>query len=86
MQDIAQAKLNLDEGMVIKYQNHLYQGEEALHLMAVLGGDQGWFNRLNNSLYRSKTIAKRSYPFLKGARNLALKLKGSGKIRNLEPS
>lgn len=84
MQEVNQARLNLDEGMVIKYNDQLYQGESALHLMATLGADSGWFNHVNNTLYKSKTLAKLSYPFMKGARNVALKLKGAGKIRNLE--
>jgi predicted DCC family thiol-disulfide oxidoreductase YuxK len=84
MQEINQARLNLDKGMVIKYNNQLYQGAEALQLMATLGADSGWFNHVNNTLYKSKTLAKLSYPFMRGARNVALKLKGAGKIRNLE--
>lgn len=84
MQEVNQARLNLDDGMVIKYNDRLYQGEKALHLMATLGADSGWFNHLNNTLYKSKMLAKLSYPFMKGARNIALKLKGAGKIHNLE--
>lgn len=86
MQEVNQAGLNLDEGMVIKYNNQLYQGKEALHIMAILGADSGWFNHVNNTLYKSRTLAKLSYPFMKGARNIALKLKGAGKIHNLEQS
>ena len=83
MQEINQARLNLDEGMVIKYNNQLYQGEEALHLMAMIGANSGWFNRFNNALYKSKLLTKLSYPVMKIARSIALKLKGSGKIHNL---
>ncbi len=84
MQEIKQAGLNLDKGMVIKYNNQLYQGKEALHIMAILGANKGWFNHINNTLYQSKIIAKLSYPFMKGARDIAIKLKGVDKIRNLE--
>jgi len=84
MLEVNKARLNLDDGMVIKYNNQLYQGEGALHIMATLGADKGWFNHLNNTLYKSKTLAKVSYPFMKGARNIALKLKGAGKIHNLD--
>ena len=84
MQEINQAGLNLDEGMVIKYSNQLYHGDEALYIMAMLGADEGWFNCVNNTLYKSKILAKLCYPFMKAARNVALKLKGAGKIRNLE--
>lgn len=80
MQEVNEAGLNVDEGMVIKYQDKLYQGEEALHLMATLGADTDLFNKINNQLYKNKTIAKLSYPFMKVARNVALKFKGVGKI------
>ena len=84
MQEVNKAGLNLDEGMVIKYNNELFQGTEALHLMATLGANTGWFNKVNNTLYKSKTLAKLSYPFMRGARNFALKLKRAGKINNLD--
>ena len=84
MQEVNAAKLNLDEGMVLKYQGQLYQGVEALYLMAKLGADEGVLNRLNNTLYKSKTLAKMHYPFMRGVRNLMLKAKGVKKIQNLE--
>lgn len=84
IQEVNEAGLNLDEGMVVKYNNQLYQGEAALHLMATLGADIGAFNRINNTLYRSRTLSKLSYPLMKGVRNIALKIKGAGKIDNLE--
>lgn len=86
MLEINQAGLNLDEGLVIKYHDQLFQGAEALHVMATLGADTDWLNQLNKTLYQSKTVAKLCYPFMKGARNIALKIKGVGKIRNLEKS
>lgn len=84
MVEVNKERLNLDYGMVIKYQNRLYQGEDALCLMAEIGTDKDFFNSLNSKLFRSKTISKLCYPFMRGARNVALKLKGVGKIKNLE--
>lgn len=86
MGEVNQAKLNLDEGMVIKYNNQLYQGAKALHIMATLGADIGWFNHVNNTLYRSKILANACYPFMKGARNILLRLKGVAKIDNVSQS
>jgi len=85
LREVNQAGLDLDVGMVIKYRGQLYQGKEALRLMALLGAGRGWFNRLVITLYRFKFITWLSYPFMKGARNFALKLKGVGQIRNLGP-
>lgn len=84
MVEVGNARLNLDYGMVIKYQDRLYQGEDALCLMAKIGTDKDFFNSLNATLFRSKMISKLCYPFMRGARNVALKLKGVGKIKNLE--
>ena len=85
MQEINQAELNVDAGMVIKYREQLYQGDKALHLMAQLGADSGWLNKVNNRLFQFQALSIISYPFMRLARNIALCLKGVGKIRNLEP-
>lgn len=79
-----QAGLNLDAGMVIKYRGQLYQGGAALHLMAQLGDKASVFNKVNNTVFQSKFLVTICYPFMRLARNIALMLKGAGKIRNLE--
>ena len=84
MKEVNDAHLNVDEGMVIKYKDRLYQGAEALHLMATLGADDRLVNRINNTLYQSKTVANFCYPFMKGARHIALFMKGVGNIDNLK--
>ena len=50
--------LNLEEGMVIKFGGNFYHGADALQIMALLGTNQGWFNRLNYWLFRSSFSAK----------------------------
>lgn len=84
VKEIKEAGLDLDEGMVIKYRGRLYHGRKALHLMATLGEDMSFFNKVNNRLFRSAWRTDILYPYLKAARNLALKVKGIGKIRNLQ--
>jgi predicted DCC family thiol-disulfide oxidoreductase YuxK len=81
--EVNAAHLDLDQGMVIKYGGRLYHGADALHLMALIGSEHGWLNRMNALLFRSKSAAGFAYPFMRAARNLAIALKGSGKIRNL---
>jgi predicted DCC family thiol-disulfide oxidoreductase YuxK len=83
MQEINAAGLDLDEGMVIKYRDKLYHGKEALLLMANIGADNGLFNKINNWLFHFVPIATLSYPFMKLTRNVAITLKGAGKIKNL---
>lgn len=81
---INDAGLDLDKGMVIAYQGRLYQGAEALHIMAELGADANPAAFINNRLFRSKTACRIGYPPLRAARRFALMLKGKGLIRNLE--
>ena len=83
MSQIAAARLDLDEGMVMKYSDQLYHGAEALTLMALLGSDLGWFNKVNAALFKSPTCARICYPALRGGRNLLLKVLGVQKINAL---
>jgi predicted DCC family thiol-disulfide oxidoreductase YuxK len=84
MQEINAHGLNLDQGMVLKMGGRLYQGADALHVMALIGTSTGWFNRLNAAFFKSEKIARLCYPSMKAARNLALAIKGVPQIRNLE--
>jgi predicted DCC family thiol-disulfide oxidoreductase YuxK len=81
--EVNAAQLDLDLGMVIKYGGRLYHGADALQLMALIGSDHGWLNRMNALLFRNAAVARFAYPFMRAARNLAIALKGSEKIRNL---
>ena len=84
MLELKQAGLNIDEGMVVKINNTLYHGAEAQHVLAMIGTNQDWFNRINVVLFRSKFIAKLIYPMMRSTRQLVLKIKGISKINNLE--
>lgn len=83
LDEINALKLNLDEGMVIKFKDRFYHGADALHLMALIGSGQGWFNRMNAFLYRSKTIASIVYPSMRATRNALLRMKGIPPVNNL---
>lgn len=83
--EINQAGLDLDQGMVIKYQDKLYHGPAALRLMAQLAAPDNWFNRINSALFRAQWSSTIAYPFMRMARNLALRMKGAKQIRNLPP-
>lgn len=82
--EINERKLNLDEGMVIKFNEIYYQGTDALHLMALLGSDHGWFNRTNNLLFKSKLLSILLYPGMKATRNVLLTMLGIKQLKNLE--
>lgn len=83
MAEINEAKLSLDDGMVLKYEDVLYQGDEALIIMAHIGDSKDLFNGMNRTLFRTRALSKLCYPFMKLGRDIALKIKGVGKINNL---
>lgn len=84
IREIGALGLDLDEGMVLKFQGNCYHGQDALHMMAMLGSGQGWFNRATALLFRSSRLAALCYPAMRGARNLLLRFRGVDLIRNLE--
>jgi predicted DCC family thiol-disulfide oxidoreductase YuxK len=84
MAEINRKGMNLDDGMVIKFNDTCYHGADALHVMALLGTGQGWFNRMNALLFRSPLLSSLCYPSMRAARNLALRLKRIPKLHNLE--
>jgi len=82
LNEIKNAGLNLDEGMVVKIDNKLYHGADAQHVLALIGTTQDWFNRINVWLFRSKTLAKLIYPIMRALRNMLLKIKKVSKLNN----
>lgn len=82
VEEITAKGLDLDEGMVIKFQDNYYHGADALHIMALLGTGQGWFNRMNAWLFRSKHVSRIAYPPMRAVRNLLLRFKGIPKINH----
>ena len=86
MHEVNSRGLNLDDGMAIKLGDMFYHGAEALHIMAMLGSNSEWLNRINTSLFKSKRLSNLLYPSFRGTRNLMLAIKGIGKIDNLHHS
>jgi hypothetical protein len=76
--------LDLDDGMVLVHQGKLYHGADALHMMARLSPRRGVYNRINRLMFGSRTLSRLSYPLLRAGRNTLLRLRGQGKIRNLD--
>ena len=84
LSEINTQKMDLDEGMVIKYGDKLYHGADALHLMALLGSNRGWINRFNALFFRSRFLTTWLYPVLRGIRNLLIRVRGVSRINNLQ--
>src|SRR3954447_16134724 len=55
---IRRRKLDLNEGMVVRWQGEYHYGGAALHLLALLGGDQTAFNRLNQAIFSRPKLAR----------------------------
>lgn len=84
VREVTKLGYDLDEGMVITFGGRYYHGADALVIMALLGSNVGWFNRMNALLFRSKRVAALLYPAMRGARNALIRFKGVPKLRNLE--
>ena len=75
--------LDIDEGMVLKVDDQLYYGADAIHELALLSSRKGFFNWLASVTFRSPFVARILYPLLKAMRNLLLKILGRTRINNL---
>ena len=80
VQEVRQAGLDLDDGMVLKLDGRLYHGAECINMLALLSTPSSGFNRLNAALFRSPTASRLLYPVLRAGRNAVLRLLGRGKI------
>lgn len=83
-EEITDMGLDIDQGMVLKMDGEIYYGSDAIHALAMISSQSGWFNRLNYWLFKSKKRAYFLYPLLRTCRNILLKLLGKSKINNLE--
>jgi predicted DCC family thiol-disulfide oxidoreductase YuxK len=82
--EITQAGLDLDQGMVVKMGGQLYYGANAIHILALVSSRSDLFNKLSHYAFRSLTLSRILYPGLRTCRNLLLKLMGKTKINNLK--
>ena len=84
VEEITARGWDIDQGMVVKVGTELYYGSEAIHVLSLMSTNQGIFNRVAYWSFRSKSVSKVLYPFLRFFRNLLLKLLGKTKINNLK--
>ncbi|MCH8543105.1 MAG: DUF393 domain-containing protein [Alcanivorax sp.] len=84
LDEVTALGLDIDQGMVLKVDEQLYYGADAIHALALLGSNSGLFNRLNYHMFRSPRLARVLYPVLRSCRNLLLKLLRKTRINNLD--
>jgi len=80
MAQIAAHGFDLNTGIVARFEDRLYHGKDALHLLAMLGSDKGWVNQLNVALFRNKATVSAAYPGMVAMRNLILRLRAKKPI------
>ena len=83
MQEITRQGLDIDQGMVLKVDDILYYGSDAICALSLMSSHSGVFNRLNHWIFRSTARARVLYPVLRTCRNLLLKVLRRTKINNL---
>jgi len=83
LQEITDMGWDVDQGMVLKVDDQLYYGSDAIHALALLSSRSGIFNRLSYWMFKSKKLSAILYPIMRSGRNLLLKILGRSKINNL---
>ncbi|MGH8632481.1 MAG: DCC1-like thiol-disulfide oxidoreductase family protein [Burkholderiales bacterium] len=83
MKEITALGMDIDQGMVLKVEDVLYYGADAIHALSLLSSRSGVFNRLTYWVFGSKTLSRLLYPVFRALRNLLLKLLGRTRINNL---
>ena len=83
MDEITSKGLDIDQGMVLKVENVLYYGSDAIHALSLMSGPSNVFNRANYVIFRSQRRSRILYPVLRFSRNLLLKALRRTKINNL---
>ncbi len=83
MDEITNAGLDIDQGMVLKMGGEIYYGSDAIQALALISSRSSVFNRMNYWMFKSKFLSKLLYPLLRSCRNILLKALGVSKINNL---
>ena len=76
MDEIHARGFDLNQGIVVKLGEQFYHGEDALHMLAMIGSRSGLFNRINVALFRNRRTVTVMYPIMKAFRGLSLKALG----------
>ena len=71
---------DLNEGMVLIYQDRFYHGADCINILALMSTRSGLFNKVNSAIFRSATVSRLLYPVLRAGRNLILKLLGRKRL------
>ncbi len=84
LDEVTQLGLDIDEGMVVKTNDTIYYGSDAIRKLASLSSRSGFTNRISWHIFRHPRVARTLYPLLAACRNLLLKMLGRSRINNLD--
>jgi predicted DCC family thiol-disulfide oxidoreductase YuxK len=83
VKELSDGGFDLNEGMAVRWRGRLYYGAECMHLLALLGTENSFFNRLNRWTFSRRGLARALYPVLVRGRKLTLRILGRPAIENL---
>ncbi len=78
--DLRTQGVDLNQTMVVRYGGRSYAGADAIQLLSLLSAGSGPANRLLAHIFRDENRARRFYPWLRGGRNLTLRLLGRRRL------
>ena len=81
VRDVVRQGCHLDEGLVLKIDGALYQGEDAIHRLALLSTRSGGIDRLATMIFANRRVSRLLYPGLRSVRNLTLRVLGRRPLR-----
>lgn len=73
---VVAAGYDLDEGMALVDGGNIYHGADCMNRLALMSTQSDLVNRINASIFRSRTLSRVLYPALRAGRNATLFLMG----------
>ena len=83
VRELSRQGFDLNEGMAVKWKGRFYYGGDCLHVLALLGSESSFFNRLNRWVFSRQRLSRVLYPMLVAGRKLTLRILGRPPIENL---
>lgn len=72
MGDVLARGYDLNEGIIVQYNEQIYHGVDAMHFLALMSSQHDFFNQLNAFIFKRKKLAYLLYPLLKSLRQFLL--------------
>ena len=79
-QELLDEGVSLDDGMVVIINNQVHHGGDAINRITLLSSKNTLFNKVAYLVFSKPVISKVAYPFLRGIRNITLRLLGKRPI------